>query len=146
MNRVVLMGRLTKEPELKYLPNNTAVCNFTLAVNRRFTKQGEEKQADFINIVTFGKFAEFCNTYFQKGRQVLVSGRLQIRTWDNDQGQRQYFTEVVADEGHFADGKPEGGGAKPQQNQYQNRPPQQQQQQQQQEFYPINDDDDELPF
>jgi single-strand DNA-binding protein len=105
MNKVILMGRLTKEPELRFTStNNTAVCSFTLAVERR-VKQGEEKQADFIPIVAWSKLGEFCGKYFQKGRQVAVVGRLQVRTWDDNEGKKRYATEVVADEAYFADSK-----------------------------------------
>ena len=84
------------------------VSNFTLAVNRRFVKEGEERQADFINIVSFGKTAEFVSKYFKKGQQVAVIGRIQTRTWDDDQGMKHYVTEVVAEEVYFADSKREG--------------------------------------
>jgi single-strand DNA-binding protein len=103
MNKVVLMGRLTKDPELKYTANNTAVCKFTLAVNRRFTK--EEKQADFIPIVAWGKLGEFCGKYFAKGQQVAVIGAIQTRNWEDNEGKRHYATEVIAEEAYFADSK-----------------------------------------
>ena len=102
------MGRLTKDPELRYTStNNTAVCTFTLAVNRRFSKAGEERQADFIPIVVWDKQAEFCGKYFLKGRQVAIVGRIQTRTWDDNEGKRHYVTEVVAEETYFADSKPD---------------------------------------
>ena len=87
------------------------VSNFTLAVNRRFVKEGEERQADFINIVSFGKTAEFVSKYFKKGQQVGVIGRIQTRTWDDEQGQKHYVTEVVAEEAYFADSKRDGADA-----------------------------------
>ena len=100
------MGRLTKDPEIRNTQtNNTMVANFSLAVNRRFVKEGEERQADFINIVAWGKTAEFCSKYFRKGQQVGVIGRIQTRTWDDDQGMKHYATEVVAEEVYFADSK-----------------------------------------
>lgn len=98
------MGRLTKDPEIKNT-QNSSVTNFSLAVNRRFVKEGEERQADFINIVAWGKTAEFCSKYFRKGQQVGVIGRIQTRTWDDDQGIKHYATEVVAEEVYFADSK-----------------------------------------
>jgi len=108
MNKVILLGRLTKDPELRYTAaNNTAICTFTLAVNRRFAKAGEEKQADFISIVVWDKLAEFCGKYFLKGRQVAIAGRIQTRTWDDNEGKRHYVTEVVAEEAYFADSKPD---------------------------------------
>ena len=112
LNKVILMGRLTKEPELKYTSgNNTAVCSFTLAIDRRFQKQGEERQTDFIQIIAWSKLAEFCGKYFQKGRQVAITGRIQTRTWDDSEGKRHYITEVVVEEAYFADGKKDSGVA-----------------------------------
>ena len=109
MNKVILMGRLTRDPEVRYTQtNNTLVASFSLAVNRRFVRQGEERQADFINIVAWSKFGEFCSKYFKKGQQVAVTGRLQTRTWDDDQGQKHYITEVIAEEAYFADSKRDG--------------------------------------
>ena len=100
MNKVILMGRLTRDPETRYTQtNNTLVSSFSLAVNRRFVRQGEERQADFINIVAW---------YFKKGQQVGIVGRIQTRTWDDDQGQKHYVTEVVAEEAYFADSKRDG--------------------------------------
>ena len=109
MNKVILMGRLTRDPEVRYTQtNNTLVASFSLAVNRRFVIQGEERQADFINIVAWSKLGEFCSKYFKKGQQVAVTGRLQTRTWDDDQGQKHYITEVIAEEAYFADSKRDG--------------------------------------
>ena len=105
MNKVILMGRLTRDPEVRYTQtSNTLVASFSLAVNRRFVRQGEERQADFFNIVAWGKTGEFCSKYFKKGQQVGVIGRLQTRTWDDDKG-RHYITEVVAEETYFAEGR-----------------------------------------
>ena len=112
MNKVILMGRLTRDPEVRYTQsNNTLVASFSLAVNRRFARPGEERQADFINIVAWSKLGEFCQKYFRKGQQVGVIGRIQTRTWDDDQGQKHYITEVVAEEAYFADSKRDGEGA-----------------------------------
>lgn len=106
MNKVILMGRLTKDPELRYTSNNnTAVCSFSLAVDRRFSKQGEERQADFFNIVAWRNQAEFCSKYFNKGLKVVVVGSLQNRSWDDNDGKKHYITEVIADEVYFADSK-----------------------------------------
>ena len=106
MNKVILMGRLTKEPEVRYTQtSNTLVASFTLAVNRRFVKQGEERQADFINIIAWSKIGEFCSKYFSKGQQVGIIGRLQTRNWEDDQGQKHYITEVIAEEAYFAECK-----------------------------------------
>jgi single-strand DNA-binding protein len=107
MNKVILMGRLTRDPETRYTnTNNIQVTTFALAVNRR-VKQGEEKQADYLNIVTYGKTAEFCSKYFLKGQQVAVVGRIQTRNYDRTDGKKVYVTEVVAEETYFADSKKE---------------------------------------
>lgn len=106
MNKVILIGRLTKDPEIKYTKtNNTTVTTFTLAVNRKFTKQGEEQQTDFINVTAYSKIAEFISNYFQKGQQIAIVGRLQLRNWDDDNGQKHYVTEVIAEETYFAESK-----------------------------------------
>jgi single-strand DNA-binding protein len=106
MNKAILMGRLTKDPEIRYTAaSNIPVCSFTLAIDRRFQKQGEEKQADFIPIVVWRNLAEFCSRYFQKGLRVAVIGTIQTRTYDDSEGKRHYVTEVIADEAYFADGK-----------------------------------------
>lgn len=111
MNKVVLMGRLTKDPEVRYTQtNNTLVATFSLAVNRRFTKPGEERQADFINIVAWNKTGEFVSKYFKKGQQVAVIGRIQTRNWEDENKVKHYITEVVAEETYFADSKKDGTG------------------------------------
>lgn len=110
MNKVVLMGRLTKEVEVRYTQtNNTTVASFNVAVNRRFVKEGEERQADFFNIIAWGKLGKFCSKYFKKGQQVAIIGRLQTRNWEDEQGQKHYVTEVVAEEAYFADSKKDDG-------------------------------------
>jgi single-strand DNA-binding protein len=111
MNKVILMGRLTKDPEVRYTQtNNTLIASFTVAVNRRFVKQGEERQADFVNIVAWNKTGEFCSKYFKKGQQVGVIGRIQTRNWEDDNKVKHYVTEVVAEEAYFADSKRDGEG------------------------------------
>lgn len=110
MNKVILMGRLTRDPEVRYTQtNNTLVASFTIAVNRRFTRQGEERQADFLPIVAWSKLGEFCSKYFKKGQQVGIIGRIQTRSYDDAQGQKRYITEIVAEEAYFADSKREDG-------------------------------------
>lgn len=96
-NRVILMGNLTRDPEIRYTPNGTAVAALGLAVNRRY-KQGDElkEEVSFIDIVVFGKQAEHCGQYLAKGRGVLVEGRLQQRRWETDDGQKRSKIEVVA--------------------------------------------------
>lgn len=109
MNKVILMGRLTRDPEVRYTQtNNTLVASFSLAVNRRFARQGEERQADFINIVAWSKTGEFCSKYFKKGQQVGVIGRIQTRSWEDENKVKHYATEVVAEEAYFADSKRDG--------------------------------------
>lgn len=106
MNKVELIGRLTKDIDVRYTQSsNTLVANFSLAVNRRFVKQGEERQADFINIIAWGKTGEFCSKYFKKGQQIAIVGRIQTRNWEDDKGQKHYVTEVVAEEVYFAGDK-----------------------------------------
>ena len=102
------MGRLTKDPIIRYTQTNMLVASFTLAINRRFVKENEQ-QADFINIVAFGKTGEFVSKFFNKGQQVAVIGRIQTRTYDNAQGPKQYVTEVIAEETYFADSKKDTG-------------------------------------
>ena len=112
MNKVVLMGRLTRDPEVRYTQtNNTLVASFSLAVNRRFTRPGEERQADFINIVAWSKTGEFCSKYFKKGQQVGIIGRIQTRNWEDENKVKHYITEVVAEEAYFADTKRSDEGA-----------------------------------
>lgn len=106
MNKVCLIGRLTKDPEVRYTQtNNTLVASFNLAINRRFVKEGEERQADFISIVAWSKTGEFVSKYFKKGQQVGVVGRLQTRSWDDDNGVKHYATEVIAEEVYFAESR-----------------------------------------
>lgn len=109
MNRVVLMGRLTKDPELRYTPQGTAVVRFTIAVNRRFAKEGQQ-QADFISRVAWRQTAEFICKYFRKGSMIAVVGSIQTRSWDGQDGKRQYATEVLVDEVYFTGSKAETGG------------------------------------
>lgn len=101
MNKAFLVGHLTKDPELKYLSNNTAVATFTIAVNRTFSNQNGEREADFINIVVWRKPAENVKKYLSKGSLVGIDGRIQTRTYDNQEGKKVYLTEVVADNVQF---------------------------------------------
>lgn len=106
MNKVILIGRLTKDVELRYTQtNNTAVASFSLAVNRKFVKPGEERQADFFNIIAWNKLAENISKYLFKGNQVAISGRLETRSWDDTNGQKHYVTEVIAEEIDFIGSK-----------------------------------------
>ena len=101
------MGRLTRDPEMRFTQgNNTAVCSFSLAVNRRFKQEGQP-DTDFINVTAWAKTAEFVDKYFTKGQQVGVIGRIQTRNYDDKDGKKVYVTEVVAEEVYFADSKKE---------------------------------------
>ena len=106
MNKVILIGRLTKDVELKYTQtNNTAVASFSLAVNRKFVKPGEERQADFFNIIAWNKLAETISKYLLKGNQAAISGRLETKSWDDENGKKHYVTEVIAEEVDFIETK-----------------------------------------
>lgn len=101
-NKVILIGNMTADPELKQTAGGVSVCSFSIAVNRRFAKSEQGQQTvDFINIVTWRQSAEFVSRYFKKGNPILVCGQLQTRTWTDNQGQKRYATEVVADEVSF---------------------------------------------
>lgn len=103
LNHIVLMGRLTRDPELRRTPSGTAVASFTLAVDRDFS--GDDKQTDFIDIVAWRHTAEFVSKYFSKGQMAAVSGRLQIRDWTDKDGGKRRTAEVVAENVYFADSK-----------------------------------------
>lgn len=133
MNKVILMGRLTREPEVRYSQGRepVAVARYTLAVNRRF-KRKDEPEADFIPCVAFGKSGEFAEKYFRKGQLVGVIGRLQVRSWEDKEGKKHWTTEVVIEEQHFAESKAaKENGQAPADG-----------------FYPIDEtvEDDDLPF
>lgn len=107
MNKVILIGNLTKDVEVRYTQtNNTMVASFSIAVSRKLKKDGEQT-ADFINIVAWGKTAEFVSKYFSKGMKIAIVGRIQTRTYDDDKGVKHYITEVVAEEVYFAGDKKE---------------------------------------
>lgn len=143
INRVILVGRLTKDPEYRQTPSGVSVATFTLAVNRSFTNSQGEREADFINVVVFRKQAENVNKYLSKGSLAGVDGRIQSRSYENNEGRRVFVTEVVADSVQFMDSK----GSNQQSNQ-----PQQQRGQAPSGNNPFandnnaNIDDDDLPF
>lgn len=113
LNRVVLVGRLTRDPELRYTPNGVAVANFTIAVNRPFSNQQGSRDADFINCVVWRRPAENLANYMKKGSLIGVDGRLQSRSFDGQDGKRVFVTEVVADSVQFLEskgGSAQGGG------------------------------------
>lgn len=118
MNRFQFLGRLTKEPEVKYTSQtNTQVTLFGLAVNRRY-KQDGQPDADFFNLTSFGKTAEFVGKYFKKGQQVLVEGRIQNRTWEDQNGQKRYATDFIVETCYFADSNKNTNEAQPEANDF----------------------------
>jgi len=118
MNKVILMGRLTRDPEVRYSQGDqaTAVARYTLAVDRRFKRDGDQQTADFINCVAFGRSGEFAEKYFHKGIKIAVTGRIQTGSYTNQEGQRVYTTDVVVEEQEFAESKAaseQSGGFQP---------------------------------
>ena len=113
LNKVILMGNLTRDPEYKTTPSGVGVTTFSIAVGRRFAKQGDEVTADFFNIVAWRNTAEFVANYFSKGKGIVVVGSLQNRSWTDQNGQKHYITEVVADECYFAGSKGDSEAVSP---------------------------------
>lgn len=140
LNKVILGGRLTADPELKTTPSGVSVVTFTVAVNRRFAKDGE---TDFINCVAWRQTAEFVSKYFSKGSSISVVGSIQVRSWTDNNGQKRYATEVIADEAYFVDGKNDSAASAPNASQY--VPDQYKTPQNAPEYTDISGDDD-LPF
>lgn len=145
LNHITLMGRLTRDPELRRTGSGIAVANFTIAVDRDFSdKDSGEKETDFIECVAWRQTGEFVSKYFSKGRMIVVSGRLQVRKWKNKEGENRYTTEVVADNCYFGDSKREesssygGGYSAPALPEYP--------QTQASDFEMLADDDAQLPF
>lgn len=151
LNKVILIGRLTRDPEIRVTPSETKVAMFTLAVERDFARQGEERQTDFINLVMFGKTAEFAEKYVVKGQLIAAEGRIQTRSWDDKNGNKRIAVEVLAEHLYFAEAKRDTYGA-PAAPQTQAAPaapapaygaaPSEPQS----DFAPLFDDDDNLPF
>ena len=155
LNKVILIGNLTADPELKQTPTGISVVTFTIAINRRYQSKtaGEGQQtADFISIVAWRQTAEFVSKYFTKGSRIAVVGQIQTRSWDDSEGKKHYVTEVIADEVEFCESKRQDGG-------YQQglTPPPQSSQPSQQNMQPRNDngftdgyfpldDDGDVPF
>lgn len=107
LNKVILMGRFTRDPELRSTPQGVSTCSFSLAVDRNFIRQGEERKADFINCVAWRQTAEFISKYFKKGSMVALEGSIQTRSWDDNEGKKRYATDVVVHQVYFADSKKE---------------------------------------
>ena len=147
MNKVILMGRLVKEPEVRYSQGTEplAIARYTLAVNRRFKRQGEP-EADFIPCVAFGKAGEFAEKYFKKGQMVSVVGRLQVRSWDDNEGKKRWSTDVIVEEQYFAESKAAAEQSRP--AAAPNKPAKQMGLAEQEGFYPIDEsvEADDLPF
>ena len=138
LNKIILMGRLTRDPELRRTNSGTPVASFTIAVDRDFKSQGGEKETDFIDIVAWGNTAEFVSKYFTKGRMAVVEGRLQIRDWTDKEGGKRKAAEVVADNVYFGDSKNSGAAQNANFNALNGRV--------NQDFAEVEDDDGELPF
>jgi len=131
MNNVVLIGRLVRDPELRFTPSGVAVATFTLAVDRPFTNQSGQREVDFIPIVAWRQLGETCANHLRKGRLAAVQGRIQTRHYENNDGRRVYVTEVVADSVRFLEPKhSEGGNSEPFAD----------------DVKPIEINDDDLPF
>lgn len=137
LNHTVIMGRLTRDPEIRYTQKGAAVAYFTLAVDRDYKAEGAERETDFIDCVAWRNTAEFISRNFTKGRMVVVSGRLQVRKWQDNDGNTRRSTEVVAEIVYFGDSKPAAAAAG-EQAFTESRPPQ--------DFSEIPDDDEDLPF
>lgn len=113
LNRVVLIGRLTKDPELRYTPTGVAVCNFTLAIDRNYKNAQGERETDFIPCVVYRQLAEFCANYLAKGKMAAADGRIQVRSYTAQDGQKRWVTEVIADQVHLLSPKESGGQETP---------------------------------
>lgn len=111
LNRIIVMGRLTRDPELRRTNSGNAVTSFTVAVDRDFKSQSGEKETDFIDVVAWRNTAEFVSKYFSKGRMAVVEGRLQLRDWTDKDGNKRRTAEIVADSVYFGDSKRGGGDA-----------------------------------
>ena len=111
MNKVILVGRLTKDPELRATTSGVPVCSFTVACDRRYVKAGEERKADFINCIAWRQAGESISKYFVKGNRIALEGSIQTRTWQDAEGKNRYATEVVVDQWEFAQSKSEGGAS-----------------------------------
>ena len=139
LNRIILIGRLTKDPEMRYTPAGVAVTQFTLAVDRPVAA-GKDKEADFINIVTWRQLAETCANYLRKGRLTAIEGRIQVRNYDNNEGKRVYVTEVIADNVRFLESSGSGNSSQSSGQQREQKDP----------FIddgkPVEIDDSDLPF
>ena len=113
LNKVILMGRFTRDAELRSTPQGISTCSFSLAVDRNFVKPGEERKADFINCVAWRQTAEFISKHFKKGSMAAIEGSIQTRSWDDNDGKTHYATEVIVSQVYFAESKKEDGSTLP---------------------------------
>lgn len=149
INKAILMGRLTRDPELRHTGTGTPVCSFSIAIDNGY---GENRQTDFINCVAWNKTAEFVSNYFSKGSMIIVIGRISTRSWEGQDGKRNYATEVVASEVSFGESKKSRDGnagssySAPQPAQQPVTAPQMPQDLADDDFSPLLDTDDDLPF
>nr|DAK55278.1 MAG TPA: Single strand binding protein [Caudoviricetes sp.] len=139
LNKIVLMGRLTRDPELRHTQSGTAVASFSLAVDRDFKGQNGEKETDFIDVVAWRNTGEFVSKYFSKGRMAVVSGRLQIRDWTDKDGGKRRSAEVIAENVYFGDSKNKNSGSVQDNFNILNE-------RINQEFAEVGEDDGEIPF
>lgn len=139
LNHITIMGRLTKDPELRRTGSGVAVASFTVAVDRDFAKDGAEKETDFIDCVAWRQAGEFVFKYFGKGRMIVVSGRLQIRSWTDNDGNKRRTAEIVADNCYFGDSKKEASHSEYGATPYPTAAPAQ-------DYAVVDGDDDMLPF
>ena len=131
INKVILMGRLTREPELRHLETDKSVCGFTIAIDNGY---GDNKRTDFVNCVAWNKTAEFISKYFAKGKMIIVIGRITTRSWETQDGHKRYVTEVIANEVNFGETKAARQTGTQQSMQDDNG------------FIPLDENDDDLPF
>ena len=131
INKVILMGRLTREPELRHLETDKSVCGFTIAIDNGY---GDNKRTDFVNCVAWNKTAEFISKYFAKGKMIIVIGRIATRSWETQDGHKRYVTEVIANEVNFGETKAACQTGTQQSMQDDN------------DFIPLDENDDDLPF
>ena len=151
INKAILMGRLTRDPELRHTGTGTPVCSFSIAIDNGY---GENRQTDFINCVAWNKTAEFVSKYFTKGRMIIVIGRISTRSWEGQDGKKNYVTEVIANEVSFGESKrsQDEGGNRPSDNgaaysaPVASATPQMPQDLSADDFSPLLDTDDDLPF
>lgn len=139
MNKVILMGRLTRDPETRTTTGGTSVCSFSIAVDRSYVKQGEERQADFFNCVAWSKTGEFVSKYFTKGNKILIEGELQNNNYEDNNGVKHYTVNVNVGKIYFVESKNDGSGGG-------NNTNTSKQPENTEGFYPLPNDDDDLPF